>query len=251
MFEQATLTNGPAGKRVWTTMLGVTTQVALVSFAVLVPMVWPQVLPTARFLETLAPPLPPPAPRPLGGEAKQRPSRPVMVRVSRNIYIPQIIPDRIPIIVDEPTGPMAVGIPQTFGGPSTGGVGSIADLVPGVSPVVAPPVARPMPKPASIEPAPIIRRYKEGGNVKLGAALNRVQPPYPPLARATHTFGNVELECVVGVNGRIQDVKVRSGNPLLVKAAVEAAWQWVYAPSKLNDMPIEIVTILTFSFKLN
>jgi hypothetical protein len=89
MFEQATLTIGPAGKRVWTTMLGVTTQVALVSFAVLAPMVWPQVLPTARFLETLAPPLPPaPPPKPLGGEVRQRPSRPVMVRVSRGFYVP-------------------------------------------------------------------------------------------------------------------------------------------------------------------
>jgi outer membrane biosynthesis protein TonB len=36
-----------------------------------------------------------------------------------------------------------------------------------------------------------------------------------------------------------------------VRAAVEAAWKWVYAPSKLNDTPIEIVTNLTFSFKLN
>jgi outer membrane biosynthesis protein TonB len=56
---------------------------------------------------------------------------------------------------------------------------------------------------------------------------------------------------VVGVSGHIQEVKVKSGNPLLVHAAVDAAWQWVYEPSQLNGMPIEIVTYLTFSFKLN
>jgi outer membrane biosynthesis protein TonB len=61
----------------------------------------------------------------------------------------------------------------------------------------------------------------------------------------------VELECVVGVDGHIQEVKVKSGNPLLIHAAVDAAWQWIYAPSKLNGVPIEIVTMLTFTFKLN
>jgi periplasmic protein TonB len=98
---------------------------------------------------------------------------------------------------------------------------------------------------------PVIPRYKEGGNVKLGAVLHRVEPPYPPIARAARVSGSVELECVVGVDGHIQEVKVKSGNPLLIHAAVDAAWQWVYAPSKLNDVPIEIVTMLTFTFKLN
>ncbi|MEI9972425.1 MAG: energy transducer TonB [Ignavibacteriota bacterium] len=85
----------------------------------------------------------------------------------------------------------------------------------------------------------------------LGAPLHRAEPQYPPIAKAAHISGTVELECVVGVDGRIQQVKVKSGNPLLITAAVNAAWQWVYGPSKLNGVPIEIVTMLTFSFKLN
>ena len=87
MFEQATLTNGPAGKRVWTTFLGLTSQVALISFAALAPMVWPQVLPTARFLESLAPPLPPaPPPKQLGSAVRQRPSRPGMAWATTDPY---------------------------------------------------------------------------------------------------------------------------------------------------------------------
>ena len=39
MFEQSTLSNSPAGVRAWTTFFGLTTQVALVSLAMLVPMV--------------------------------------------------------------------------------------------------------------------------------------------------------------------------------------------------------------------
>jgi TonB family protein len=56
---------------------------------------------------------------------------------------------------------------------------------------------------------------------------------------------------VVGTDGRILEVKTKSGNPLLVRAAVEAVWQWAYEPSRLNGVPIEIVTNITVSFKLN
>jgi protein TonB len=97
----------------------------------------------------------------------------------------------------------------------------------------------------------VTRRYKEGGRVALGALLHRIDPPYPTIAKAARVSGVVELECVVGVDGRIQEVKVKSGNPLLIHAAVDAAWQWVYAPSKLNGDPVEIITNLTFTFKLN
>ena len=117
-------------------------------------------------------------------------------------------------------------------------------------PVPPPHIAAAAPRPAP-EPAPVTRRYKEGGNVQLGTVLHRAQPPYPAIAKAAHISGSVELECVVGVDGRIHEVTVKSGNPLLVRAAVDAAWQWVYSPSKLNGDPIEVVTILTFSFKLN
>jgi len=252
MFEQATLTIGPAGKRVWTTFLGLTSQVALISFAALAPMVWPQVLPTARFLESLAPPLPPaPPPKQLGSAVRQRPSRPGMVRFIHGIYAPTSVPPGpIAIIEDEPTGPMVVGVPVGFGGPEVGVpggiIGGLGDAVRVAPPHVPAPVAKPAPEPPAVTP-----RYRVGGNVRLGAVLHKAEPQYPALAKSARVTGDVELECVVGVDGRIHEVKVKSGNPLLVHAAVDAAWQWVYAPSKLNDVPIEIITMLTFSFRLN
>jgi len=253
MFEQATLTNGPSGARAWTTFLGLTSQVALVSMAMLAPMVWPQVLPTARFLEALAPPLPPaPPPKPLADEVRKMPSRPGVVRVAftGGFAMPTHVPKGpIPIIQDEPVGPPIVGIPIGMGGPETGVMTGILRTLGGAVPVVAPPrVATPPARPAP-EPLPI--RYREGGNVSLGALQHKAEPAYPAIARSARVSGSVELECVVGVNGHIQEVKVKSGNPLLIQAAVEAAWQWVYAPSKLNGNPIEIITNLTFNFKLN
>jgi protein TonB len=254
MFEQATLTNDPGGKRAWTAFLGLTSQFALVSVAVLAPMVWPQVLPTARFLESLAPPLPPPAPRQLG-ETKRHPSN---IRVVRNwrpgsLLAPVHIPaGPIPILVDEPTGPLVAGIPNGIGDPANVGVfSSLLQDVTANARVPMPRIPVPAPKAAAPEPTPVIPRLRVGGDVHLGALLHKAEPQYPPLAKAARVSGDVELECVVGVDGRIHQVTVKSGNPLLVHAAVDAAWQWVYAPSKLNSVPIEIVTILKFTFKLN
>ena len=254
MFEQATLTNGPAGKRIWTAMLGATTQVALVSFAALVPMVWPQVLPTASILETLAPPLPPsPAPKQLG-ETKRQAIRSSGARQSawRSVFVVpmRIPPGPIPILQDEPAGPSVVGVPEGFGRPD-GVVDSLMqDMARSTLAVAAPPIPKPVPKTPPAEAAPVIR-YKLGGDVHLGALLHKVEPRYPQIAKDAHVSGPVELECVVGVDGRITEVKVKGGHPLLVRAAVDAAWQWVYAPSKLNGLPIEIITILKFTFKLN
>jgi periplasmic protein TonB len=253
MFEQATLSNGSDGKRAWTTFLGLSSQVALVSCAMLAPMVWPQVLPTARFLESLAPPLPPaPPPKPLG-ELKKEPAtvralKPVPWSLTR--YQPNSIPTRVYTIVDEPIGTAVAGVPAGFSGPDVGVVGGILRDLGNAVRVAPPHVPAPVVKPAPELPT-VIPRYRVGGDVRLGAVLHRAEPQYPALAKAARVSGDVELECVVGIDGHIHEVKVRSGNPLLVHAAVDAAWQWVYALSKLNGVPIEIVTMLTFSFKLN
>ena len=255
MFEQATLIDGPSGKRVWTTFLGLTSQVALVSFAVLAPMVWPQALPATRFWESLAPPMPP-GPKPLGDEKKQQPAR---VRVLRETpwamtrYQPASVPTRVYTLIEEPpTGPTVIGgMGGERSGSDSGVVGAMLQEMTRNMVRVAPPVIEKPAARAVAEPAPAIPRYTQGGNVHLGEPLLRAEPQYPPLAKAARMAGDVELECVVGIDGRIHEVKVKSGNPLLVRAAVDAAWKWVYGPSKLNGVPIEIVTILKFSFKLN
>jgi periplasmic protein TonB len=148
-------------------------------------------------------------------------------------------------------GPPIVGIPIGMGGPNGGIVGGILRSLTNTVPVIPPPIPAPVVKPATSEAPPVIQRFREGGRVSLGALLHKVEPQYPALAKTAHVSGTVELECVVGVDGHIQEVKVKSGNPLLIQAAVQAAWKWVYSPTKLNGTPIEIITNLTFSFKLN
>jgi protein TonB len=249
MFEQATLTDGPAGKRALATFIGFTSQAVLLTFAVMAPMVWPQMLPTTRIFETLAPPVPAsPTPKPLGGVTPAKPTH--YSKWSLTKYQPTIIPTGIQLIVEEPvgitTGDTAVGVK---GGSDIGGSSNLMNVILGGIPVAPPRVVEPPAKPPVAPPA--IQRFTVGGNVHLGAVLHKSEPAYPAIAKAARVSGDVELECVVGVDGHIHEVKVRSGNGLLVRAAVEAAWQWIYTPSQLNGVPIEIITILKFSFKLN
>jgi len=253
MFEQATLSNGPAGKRALTTVLGMTSQVAMVSLAVLAPMVWPQVLPTTRFWESLAPPVPP-GPKPLGDTARKQPVRQLkpwnVVPLDR--YQPTGIPRTITMMQEDPSPAAFVdgSIGDALGSRVGIVTGMLADMAKNAVHVAPPPVGKPpAPTPAATPAA--IPRLPVGGRVQLGQVLRKVQPLYPPLAKSAHITGDVVLECVVGADGRMLEAKVRSGNPLLVRAAVDAVMQWAYEPSQLNSVPIEIVTVITVSFKLN
>jgi len=60
--------------------------------------------------------------------------------------------------------------------------------------------------------------------------MHRVEPDYPPKARAQHIEGMVILELEIAGDGSIANTAVVSGNPLLASAAVQAVRQWHYRP---------------------
>jgi protein TonB len=45
-------------------------------------------------------------------------------------------------------------------------------------------------------------------------------------------------------------MKVVSGNPLLVKSALNAVEKWRYQPTLLNGQPVDIEMTITVTFKL-
>ena len=59
----------------------------------------------------------------------------------------------------------------------------------------------------------------------------RVEPQYPELARKNNISGSARMEVFVAADGRVKDVKVLGGNPVLVQAAVTAVLKWRYEPS--------------------
>jgi TonB family protein len=76
----------------------------------------------------------------------------------------------------------------------------------------------------------------------------RVEPTYPPLAKAAHIGGVVEFDAVIGPNGKVQHLTLLHGHPLLVTAAQEAIKQWKYDPPTANGSPTSVRTKISILF---
>ena len=254
MFEQSTLESARAAKRFWTTCVGMAWQAALVSFAVLAPMLWPQILPRATFAAYLVPPGPPPPPPPAGSPAVRPRVRTATTQFVNNALVaPATIPARPVMIEDTEPEPQTYGVPGGVPGGSRDGVanGVLDTVMRAGSPAIAPPTPseRPVAAAPAASAAPI--RVRQGGLVKPAVVVHRVEPQYPEMARKMRVAGVVELEGVIGTDGRLRELRVVNGHPLLARAALEAVRQWIYAPTTLNGDPVEVIAPITVTFRLN
>jgi protein TonB len=89
-----------------------------------------------------------------------------------------------------------------------------------------------------------------GTGVAEANLINRVQPLYPPLAKAARVQGSVEFTALISKEGRIENLKLVSGHRLLVKAARDAILQRRYRPTMLNGMPVKVLTSIVVRFSL-
>jgi TonB family protein len=108
---------------------------------------------------------------------------------------------------------------------------------------------RPPPPPSGTQ-ATAPQRITIGGNVVQQQRLRDVPPVYPELARQARIEGVVRLNIVIDKQGRVVDIKVISGHPLLIPAALEAVKQWEYNPTLLNGQPVEVVAEVSVPFVL-
>jgi protein TonB len=81
--------------------------------------------------------------------------------------------------------------------------------------------------------------------------VHKVEPTYPALAKETRVQGDVVLDCVIDKQGNVTEIKVVSGHPLLISAAMNAVSQWKYSPTLLNHTPVAVELIATVHFTLN
>jgi len=61
--------------------------------------------------------------------------------------------------------------------------------------------------------------------------------------------GTVVLQATIGEKGKVDDLKVVSGPPLLTAAAMDAVRQWRYSPFLLNGKPVKMQKEITISFQ--
>jgi protein TonB len=78
--------------------------------------------------------------------------------------------------------------------------------------------------------------------------VREVAPSYPKLASMAHIAGTVRLKAVIGRDGTVEDLTLISGHPLLIQAAEAAVKQWIYKPTLLNGVPVEVETEIAVHF---
>ena len=104
------------------------------------------------------------------------------------------------------------------------------------------------PQSAPVQAANTARNNAHGENVQQAQLISRRNPEYPQIAKQANAQGEVVLTATITVDGKVKDVKVVSGHPLLRNAAVAAVKQWVYRPTILNGKPVESESRIVLNF---
>jgi TonB family protein len=73
------------------------------------------------------------------------------------------------------------------------------------------------------------------------AAIHKVPPVYPPIARQMGITGTVVVTTTVDPTGKVIKAESTSGNKLLAPSAIDAVKQWKFAPGDGTDtFPISV-----------
>ena len=91
-----------------------------------------------------------------------------------------------------------------------------------------------------------VRRVSKAEAVS--AAITKIQPEYPIVARQLKLEGTVEVEASITETGTVSDVKQVSGNPVLAKAASDALRKWKFHPFQAGGKPVKALATLSFVF---
>lgn len=86
------------------------------------------------------------------------------------------------------------------------------------------------------------------GGVLNGKATSLPKPAYPALAQATRAAGTVTVQVTIDESGNVTSARAVSGHPLLQQAAVQAARQAKFSPTKLAGQPVKVTGVLNYNF---
>jgi TonB family protein len=103
-------------------------------------------------------------------------------------------------------------------------------------------------QPAAPAPPPVERPI--GGKVKEPTLISSMPPLYPSAAKVQKVDGDVKIDALIGINGRVTSTKVISGPTLLRDPAVDAVKHWKYQPATLNGQAVPMHMTVTVQFKL-
>ncbi len=88
-------------------------------------------------------------------------------------------------------------------------------------------------------------------DVVMPKPIRQSKPVYSDEAKEAKVQGHVVCEILIGATGKVEDVRVsRSADPRLNQAAIDAAWEWEFAPATKAGSPVRMVIDVEFSFHL-
>jgi protein TonB len=229
---------GQRSRRGWMTLTSLGLQALAAAFLLLLPLIATTALPQLRPLSppvSLAPPPgpPPTASHPQSGAASPR-------KMLGNVLLaPRRIPIGVQNVVDDPAPPqLGASGPYVPGSTGSGDPNEILNSMgTGAKPALPPPPP----------PAHMVRL----SSMREGDLIYKVQPEYPSPARRAGIQGSVVLQAVISRQGTIENLRVLTGHPMLVRAAVAAVIQWRYRSYVLNNEPVEVETQITVNFFLS
>ena len=207
---------------------------AILVTLVLIPLIYPNALPSHALPALLvAPEVPNPEP----------PPQPVHVQAASPHFSDfdedqLVAPPKIPHGIVSPTAPEPpiqynIAAENGIGGPTGQGANPFAHGQPVT--IVHPPAASLVHLPS---------RLVEGN------LIFKSIPQYPIIAKTAHIEGTVELQATISTTGTIENLRVISGNAMLREAAIDAVKTWRYRPYLLNGQPVEVETTVDVIFKL-
>jgi len=230
-----------SGQRGLAAVLSFGVQAVFLGLLVLIPLLYTDALPLNTIKTILEAPRAPvrpasePAPQPV------RHNRTDSNMENGRVVTPIVIPPHPAQLVDR--GPIQQGVDD---GP----------VIPGAIPDLGSDRANSITRLLHVAPGPAAPSVSTNrGPVRIshvdeGLLIHKVTPIYPKMAITIRQQGPVTLQATIGRDGTIQNLRLISGPPLLIGAAIDAVKQWRYRPYLLNGEAVEVETQITVNFTL-
>ncbi|MGB2629551.1 MAG: energy transducer TonB [Candidatus Acidiferrum sp.] len=104
--------------------------------------------------------------------------------------------------------------------------------------------------PSSAHPDTKPVRVTISGKVMAQKVKTKVAPIYPAQAKSKGIQGTVRLHVLITTTGAVTQVQPVTGEPALVRSAMEAVKQWVYQPTIIDGQPVEVDTVIEVTYAL-
>jgi protein TonB len=195
------------------------------------------------------PDAPPPPPPPLPRQALSAQPKTIVAQYTVPTELPRSIPPPdtdAPVIDKTLVNSINLGLPG--GVPGGSALGIVGGIVGKQLPLP------PLPKPVDVPPPNLAKASMEpifvGGDIQAAKLIYKKPATYPHLAAKMRVSGVVLLQITVDEEGKVSDIKVISGHPLLAPAAVDAVRYWKYSPTFLNGQPVQVIADVEVTFAL-